>query len=132
MPSSTNQKIRTPLGRARGLGSAKEGMHHWWMQRVTSVALLPVSIYLVCNLDFFTMRDSDRLIEYLAQPDINITLLIFVLCGFYHGSLGVQVIIEDYVHSAGARTALLLLNKLYFFFTGVTCIFMLLNIGYAG
>ena len=98
--------LRSPLGRAHGLGSAKDGVHHWWMQRLTAVALAlltPWFLWLVLSLrgaDYLTAR------LMLARP-LNATLLLaFVIALFWHARLGLQVVIEDYVHVRGLEIVL--------------------------
>ncbi|MEZ0261099.1 MAG: succinate dehydrogenase, hydrophobic membrane anchor protein [Alphaproteobacteria bacterium] len=123
--------IRTPLGRARGLGSSKEGTHHWWMQRVTSIALLPLSLYWLFQLKHITETDHGDFTAWLHQPVNGIAAVLFIIASFYHAMLGVQVIIEDYVHGEGAKIVTLLLNKLAFFTAGAVCIFAVLYINFA-
>jgi succinate dehydrogenase / fumarate reductase, membrane anchor subunit len=103
--------LRSPLGKVRGLGSAKEGVGHWWAQRVTAIALAPLSIFFVLLVLY--LRDADYTVvrNTLANPVIAILLISFVLSLFYHGQLGLQTIIEDYVHTRGLEVALLLFVK---------------------
>ena len=98
--------LRTPLKVARGLGSSKTGVHHWWVQRVTAIALVPLSIWFL-----FLMRDVlyagyPTVLAMIAQPVHAIFLIVFVVCLFWHGALGLQVIIEDYVHTRWLETTL--------------------------
>lgn len=111
--------LRHPIATARGLGSGKDGVHHWWLQRVTAVALAlltPWFIYSVLGLigkDYATVRLS------LAQPVTASLLLIYVLALFWHARLGLQVVIEDYIHQRGAEVALQLAVKLVYVFAAV-------------
>src|SRR5688572_867413 len=98
---------RTPLARARGLGSAKEGVGHWWVQRLTAVALLPLLIWLVLALALLDGYDYKTLIEWVAQPIHAILLIVTVLALFWHSALGLQVIIEDYIGAEGLRLTLI-------------------------
>lgn len=123
--------IRTPLGRARGLGSSREGTHHWWMQRVTSIALVPLSLYWLFQLKHITDTDQAGFTAWLGQPVNGIAAILFIIASFYHAMLGIQVIIEDYVHGEGVKLAALLLNKLAFFALGATCVFAVLYINFA-
>jgi succinate dehydrogenase / fumarate reductase membrane anchor subunit len=125
--------IRTPLARARGLGSAKSGTGHWWMQRVTSVMLLPLTLYILFHLGHFLPDpyESNNLIGEIGRPTMSLALILASLSGFYHGWLGVQVIIEDYVHNEGAKMAALVGNALLFFFLGAACVFSVLYIDFA-
>lgn len=103
--------LRSPLGRALSRGSAKEGVSHWWTQRLTAVALLPLAIWFLLallslpSLDYFAVRD------WLAVPWHSIGTLLLVLALVWHSSLGVQVVIEDYVHHHGLKLIALVLVK---------------------
>ncbi len=103
--------METPIARVRGLGSAKAGAHHWWLERVTSVALVVLFIWLIASvlrlpdLSFGTVR------EWLADPLAAVPMLLLVAVTFWHGKMGMQVIIEDYVHEAGLKAfSITLLN----------------------
>lgn len=104
--------LRTPLGRVRGLGSAKHGVHHWWMQRLSSIALVPLSIWLVCAV-LTQMQYADRLniADWFASPFVALGMLAFLLVSLWHVKLGMQVIIEDYVHKECCKLTLLLVNS---------------------
>lgn len=103
--------LRSTLGRVRGLGSAKDGLHHWWMQRLTALALVPLSIYFVYSIMMMvTSKDSGYLISWLAQPHAAILMVLFLGAMFYHAKLGLQVVIEDYVHTPCCKYFLLVSN----------------------
>ncbi|MBS0462037.1 MAG: succinate dehydrogenase, hydrophobic membrane anchor protein, partial [Proteobacteria bacterium] len=89
--------MRTPLARARGLGSAKDGVHHWWVQRVTAVALALLIPWLLWFLVSLIGADQDDVRATIANPRYALPLLILVLALFWHAKLGLQVVIEDYV-----------------------------------
>lgn len=93
------KKFRTPLNQVRGLGSAKEGTHHWWLQRLTAVALVPLSIWFVASL--ISMSDADYLavVSWLRSPLVTVLVLCLIWALFHHAQLGVQVVLEDYVHA---------------------------------
>jgi succinate dehydrogenase / fumarate reductase membrane anchor subunit len=92
--------LRTPLKVARGLGSSRSGVHHWWVQRVTAVALVPLSIWFLFVLGGMLHAASFAdVVAIIAQPVHAIFLIVFTICTFWHGALGLQVIIEDYVHT---------------------------------
>lgn len=93
------KKFRTPLNQVRGLGSAKEGTHHWWLQRLTAVALIPLSLWFVASL--ITIADADYLsvVQWMRSPIVTVLLLCLIWVLFHHAQLGVQVVLEDYVHS---------------------------------
>ena len=94
---------RSPLSRARGLGSAKEGVAHWWMQRLTGVAMIPLVLLLVFGLATLSQYDYDTVAAWLAHPCIAILFLCFIIALFYHSALGVQVVVEDYIHTKWRR-----------------------------
>jgi succinate dehydrogenase / fumarate reductase, membrane anchor subunit len=103
---------RSPIARVRGLGSAKEGVQHWWVQRLTAIALVPLSIWLVAGVVAMTGAPWAEAGAWIGRP-LNATLMILMLgLGFHHAQLGLQVVIEDYVHAEGAKLALLVLVKL--------------------
>lgn len=130
MTAEKQDSLRSPLGRARGLGSAKDGTHHWWMQRVSAIAMIPSLIYLLAQLPALVQHDHDAFLIWLQQPCPALTLAIFIAAAFYHASLGIQVVIEDYIHSEGQKIALLLLNKLSFLFLGVTAVYAVVRINF--
>jgi succinate dehydrogenase / fumarate reductase membrane anchor subunit len=98
---------RSPLAKARGLGSAKEGVHHWWMQRLTAIALVPLLVWFVVCLALLGQADYETLSAWVAQPQTAIPLIILVLALFYHSSLGIQVVVEDYVGTEWMKIALI-------------------------
>jgi succinate dehydrogenase / fumarate reductase, membrane anchor subunit len=109
--SSKSDSLRSALGKARGLGSAKDGTHHWWLQRVTAIALIPLTIWFVASLIALAGHDYAAFMNWFGQP-INATVMIlFLAVAFHHAQLGMQVVIEDYVSSHGWRTAINLLVK---------------------
>ena len=93
-------KFRTPLSHARGLGSAQEGTGHWWAQRLTAIALVPLTLWFVWSVIGLMGADYQTVHDWVAQPMNAGLLLVFIYATFYHSMLGLQVIIEDYVHSA--------------------------------
>lgn len=105
------QRMRSPLARAMGLGSAKEGVEHWWMERVSAAALVPLTLWFVASLIAHTGSDYATFIAYLRTPLANILMILLVIALFYHTALGLQVVIEDYVHS-GAKFAALVVMRL--------------------
>lgn len=123
-------KLRTPLSKVRGLGSAKEGADHFWMQRLTAVALLFLSIFFVASVVMHIGADHKTVITYLKNPLVSVAMLLFILAGVIHMRLGMQVIIEDYVHSEGKKIVLIMLNTFFAVAVGLTCIFAVLKIGF--
>jgi succinate dehydrogenase / fumarate reductase membrane anchor subunit len=102
---------RSQLSRAQGLGSAKSGLHHWWAQRVTAIALLPLSLYFVLSVLMLAGASRADMAAFMAEPWNTVLYLCLIAALFYHLSLGLQVVIEDYVHSESTRMASLLLVK---------------------
>jgi succinate dehydrogenase / fumarate reductase membrane anchor subunit len=103
--------MRSQLGRVRGLGAAKSGVHHWWVQRLTALALLPLTLWFIASVLRLAHVDSLQAHHWARQP-VNATLLLaLVLATFHHLQLGLQVVIEDYVHAEGSRFASLILMK---------------------
>ena len=102
--------LRTPLSNAKGLGSAKEGASHWWIQRLTSVALVPLTVWLVFVIVSFEELTYGAAIAWMQSPLVAVSLALLVVVMFYHLLLGVQVIIEDYVHGWLKIASLVLLN----------------------
>ena len=94
---------RSPLARVRGLGSAKAGTFHWWMQRVTAVALIPLSYWLITFLNLSLNAPYQHTVEWLATPLNTLCIIAWVLAVFYHAALGLQVVIEDYVAAEGIK-----------------------------
>jgi succinate dehydrogenase / fumarate reductase, membrane anchor subunit len=91
-----------------GAGSAKEGVHHWWMQRLTSVALVPLTIWFVISLLTLPSFEHVTVVSWIAQSWTALLLILFILVATWHSQLGVRVVIEDYVHG-GAKTLTLVL-----------------------
>jgi succinate dehydrogenase / fumarate reductase membrane anchor subunit len=122
--------FRTPLSKVRGLGSAKEGTEHFWKQRLTAVSnLILVSIVIVllvklAGADYLTVKRT------LAKPQNAILLLLLVLSGIIHMRLGMQSIIEDYVHSEGRKVLALMLNSFFTLVVGLTCVFAILKLSF--
>jgi succinate dehydrogenase / fumarate reductase, membrane anchor subunit len=102
---------RSQLSRAQGLGSAKSGLHHWWAQRVTAIALLPLSLYFVASVLMLAGASRADMAAFMAEPWNTVLYLCLIAALFYHLSLGLQVVIEDYVHSESTRMVSLLLVK---------------------
>ncbi len=100
--------MRSPLGRVRGLGSAREGVDHWWAQRMTALALVPLALWFVAAVVGLTGADHAAARAWIAAPVPAALLVLLIVASFYHGALGLQVVIEDYVHHEGAKLAALI------------------------
>ena len=102
---------RSPIARARGLGSAKGGVEHWWAERVTAVALVPLTVWFAASIIAAAGGDHAFFLQWLGSPISTICMVLLLIALFYHTALGLQVVIEDYVHS-GRKTALLVAVRL--------------------
>ena len=128
-PSPTQAIIRTPLARVRGLGSAKEGTDHFWKLRVTAIANIPLTLFLVGLIARLAGSDYATVKQVIRQPVVSILLLLVVLSGIHHMRMGMQTIIEDYAHD-GRKTVLLMLNSFFAYGVGLTCIFAVLKLSF--
>lgn len=90
-------QYRAPLARVRGLGSAKAGTGHWWMQRITAVALLPLTFWMLIFLDLSLHAPYQEMAVWLAAPLNSVCVIAWIIAVFYHAALGIQVVLEDYV-----------------------------------
>jgi succinate dehydrogenase / fumarate reductase membrane anchor subunit len=124
--------LRTPIARVRGLGAAKEGVNHWWMQRVTAIALTPLTLWFLISLIGVISADYETVVAWIGKP-INTVLLIALLVGtFYHAMLGLQVVIEDYVHVEGVKVLSLLVMKFALLLLGGAAVLAVLRIAFGG
>jgi len=98
--------LRSPVARVRGLGSAQDGTHHWWLQRVTAVALVPLVVWFVISLLRFAPEGQAAVRAWIASPITMTMLILSIAVGLWHAALGIQVVIEDYVHAKGWRIGL--------------------------
>lgn len=104
--------LRSPLARVRGLGSAKDGTHHWWLQRLTAVALVPLTLWFVVGVIGHVGADQAAVKAWMGSPIQAALMIAFVAVAFHHGQLGMQVVIEDYVHEEGWKVAGIVAVKL--------------------
>ncbi len=124
--------LKTPLGKVRGFGAAKGGTHHWWMQRLTAIALVPLVIWLVVSLVALTGANHALLVAWVANPFVATLLVLFLGAAFYHLKLGGQVVIEDYIHSEGPKMAFQILLTFFCFIVGLVSIIAVLTISFGG
>jgi len=122
--------LRSPLGKVLGAGSAKQGVHHWWMQRLTSVALVPLSIWFVVSLLSLPSFDHATVVAWMGQSWTALLLILFVLVAAWHSQLGVRVVVEDYVHGAGARTVTLVSVMFAHTLIGAAGVFAVLRVAF--
>ncbi len=125
-------RYRTSLGRVRGLGAAKSGTEHWWQERVTSAAGIPLVLFLIWLALRVAGRDHAETVQVLGHPLVTIGLMLSLSTMFWHMKLGMQAIIEDYVHGEGAKVALIMLNTFFAVVIGGLCLFAILKIAFAG
>jgi len=125
-------KLRTPLSLVRGLGSAKSGPAHFWAQRLTAVANIVLVTFLVILIVSNLGGDHASVSASLGSPLVAVGLLLLIVSGIYHMHLGMQVVIEDYVHSEGLKILALMLNTFFAVAVALACIFAVLKLGLGG
>ncbi len=121
---------RTPLGRVRGLGSAKQGTEHFWAQRITAIALVPLALWFVAALAAHAGADHATARAWLAEPFTAVVMILLVGAGFHHAQLGLQVVIEDYVSTEWLKLASIIVVKLGAVALGVAAIFSVAMIAF--
>lgn len=122
--------MRSSLGRARGLGSARAGSGHWWAQRLTSLALVPLSLWFIASAMGLENASRADVAAWLAHPLPMAAAIALVIATFYHLQLGLQVVIEDYVHHDWFRLGATLLVKGVSFLVAIACIVSILHLGF--
>jgi succinate dehydrogenase / fumarate reductase, membrane anchor subunit len=123
--------LRSPLGKVLGTGSAKEGVHHWWLQRLTSIALVPLAIWFVVSLLSLGSFEHVAVITWMAQSWTALLLVLFILVATWHSQLGVRVVVEDYVHG-GSKTLTLVLLTFIHAVVAAAGIFAVLKVAFGG
>ncbi len=124
--------MRSPLGRVRGLGSAKEGVGHWWAERMTALALVPLTVWFVVFVIALTGADYATVRDWIAAPVVAGLLVLVVVATFYHGALALQVVIEDYIHHEAAKFTALIAVKACSVGLGLTGVLAVLTILFGG
>ena len=117
-----------PMARVRGLGSAKEGTHHWIAQRMTAVALIPLTLWFVISLIGLIGADLAAVKDWLSSPFNAVMMILTLIAGFHHAQLGLQVVIEDYIHGEGCKIAALWFVKGAAFFFGAAAVFSVVKL----
>jgi len=123
-------KMSTPLARVRGLGAARSGTEHFWRQRLTAIANVPLVIAFVFIVVALLGRNHAAVVQILGSPLIAVILLLFILSITIHMRIGMQVIIEDYVHDEGTKLVLLIGNTFFAIAVGLACAFALLMLSF--
>jgi succinate dehydrogenase / fumarate reductase, membrane anchor subunit len=123
--------LRSPLSRARGLGSAKDGLSHWWAQRLTAVALIPLVVWFAVSLVMLSGADYAVVRAWIGSPLVMMLLSLTIVVGLYHGQLGMQVVWEDYTEGA-LRLVMIVLTKFIAVLFGLGAIVAILRIGFGG
>ncbi|MDE2258255.1 MAG: succinate dehydrogenase, hydrophobic membrane anchor protein [Xanthomonadaceae bacterium] len=128
MSAIGGNSLRTPLKNVRGLGSAQSGVRHWWLQRLTAVALVPLSLWFLWLLMGLAHADFTMARAAIAQPVHAVLLAALVVSVFWHGALGLQVVIEDYVHTRWQEVALQVAVRFGAFLVASACLFAIARI----
>ena len=121
--------LRSPLGRARGLGSAKAGSRHWWAQRLTAIALLPLTLWFIWSVIHLSGASHQGVIDWMSAPLTLGLMLALVVTTFHHLQLGLQVVLEDYVHNEPLKVGAVLLMKALCVLLALVCFVSVLKIG---
>jgi succinate dehydrogenase / fumarate reductase, membrane anchor subunit len=122
--------IRTPLARVRGYGTAKSGTGHFWLQRVTAIANIPLTIAAVIIMIMLLGRNQPAVAQILGSPTVAIIMLLFVVSTLAHMRVGMQVVIEDYVHDDIAKLGLVIANNFFVAIVGLTAVYGLLKLSF--
>jgi len=128
----SNSSMRTPLSRVRGLGSAKSGTGHFWIQRVTAVANVILTVIFTGVVVSLVGKPYPAAIALLSHPLVAILMLLFIVSGAVHMRLGMQVLIEDYIHGEGAKIAAVMANTFFAIAVGASCVFAVLKLSFGG
>lgn len=124
--------LRSPLGRVLGLGTAKDGVGHWWVQRLTSVALVPLTLWFLFSLIGLGSLEYIAVRGWLMAPFHALGVVLLVLVLAYHSKLGVQVVVEDYVHHHGAKLVTLIANNFAHVLAAAVAVFAVLKVAFGG
>jgi succinate dehydrogenase / fumarate reductase membrane anchor subunit len=123
-------RMSTPLGRVRGLGAARSGTEHFWRQRLTAVANVPLTIAFVFIVVGLLGRNHAAVVQILGSPLVAVVLLLFIMSITTHMRIGMQVIIEDYVHDEATKLVLIIANTFFVVAVGLACAFALLMLSF--
>ena len=120
-------KHLNPLARVRGLGSAKNGTHHWWAQRLTALALVPLGLLFVVAVIVMSGSSYDEARAALAHPVMTALWVVFLVTLFHHAQLGLQVVLEDYIHDEALKFASIIVMKFVVVLLGAICVIAVLR-----
>ena len=123
-----HNSMQTPLAKVRGLGSAKSGLHHWWHQRLTAIAMVPLMCAVVLVIASIGTLDYDGALALMGNPFAATLILLLVLVGFYHAAMGLQVVLEDYVAAEGLRMGLIIFVKMSLFALAALAVLSILKV----
>ncbi len=123
--------LRTPLSQVKGLGSAKEGTGHFWVQRLTAIGLIPLVLWLSFSIAALPGMDYISIREWISSPFTSIMLILFLIAGFYHAKLGLQTVLEDYIGNHSTRTVMIIAISFLATILAVTGVFSVLRIAFA-
>lgn len=124
--------LRSPLGQAKGLGSANDGLHHWWAQRVTAVALIPLTLWFAFKVALLSMSDYQTVADCIGSPWSAALIISLIVAAFYHAALGMQVIFEDYISQKAIRISAIMATNLLLFLLGTAAIVAVVRIALGG
>ncbi len=119
---------QTQLGRAKGLGAARSGVHHWWAERVTSVALIPLTLWFVFSVLAMAGHPQAAIAHWVGHPLVAALLIALILASFHHAQLGLQMVLEDYIHDEGQRLIWVLVVKGVVYLLGLMALLAVLKL----
>jgi len=125
-------RYRTPLSIARGLGSAKDGLGHWWMQRLTAVGLVPLVLWFVVSMISLSGQGRPEVVTWLKSPHHSVLLSLFLITSLYHANLGLQAIYEDYIQARWLQLSARIATAFAAVFLGFSGVFALLGLAFGG
>jgi len=128
----SGNSLKTPLGRVRGLGSAKDGTHHFWLQRLTALAIIPLILWLMISIISLVGAGREDVVSWLSSPLAALLLILFTVAAFWHMKLGLQTIIEDYIHSEGRKLVAVILNNFICIALGAACVLATISMHLGG
>ena len=120
--------LRHPLARVKGAGPSGEGSHHWWLQRLSALALIPLGLWFMFAVIGHLDDDYSAVVQWLSHPGVALAAVLFSVFMFFHAHLGVQVVIEDYIHNEAVKMISLLISKAVLLVAGAASVFAILSL----